>query len=425
MILSLMTFLAIVSVPGMLGAMLAEAGLRRIHTPIRWAWLAGMALGPVLLIVGQFVARSGLRGLGGGTAGFPTIELSPLLLGSANHGTEGALAWLAPALLWLTASAAMGILLIRAYRALLRERARWQKARILGRDVYVSPDRGPAIAGVVRPWIILPRWALKLDEPELEMVLLHEEEHVRAGDSALLALALALVALTAWNPITWWQLRRLRLAVEMDCDRRVLRQVPDRRTYGQSLLTVAGRAARPSLGWAAFAESSWSLQQRILAMTATSSRWTGLSGVLLITLGVVVGGQACGVENPAGNEYVPLEETSAQVEHKIQEATSEEPTFTPFTAAPSILNRQEVIEAMEGQYPPLLREAGIGGTVRVYFFIDPEGVVQDARIEESSGQTALDDAAIRVARVFQFSPALNEDKTVPVWVSFPITFQTR
>jgi TonB family protein len=347
------------------------------------------------------------------------------MLGATDSAARGALSGLAPALLWATASLAVVVLLVRARHELLRERARWHEARVLGRHVFLSPDRGPAIAGVTRPWIVLPRWVLDLEEPELRMVLLHEEEHVRAGDSALLALALALVVLTAWNPLTWWQLSRLRLAVEMDCDQRVLGQFPDRRAYGQSLLTVAARAGRTSLGWAAFAESSSSLQRRILAMTATTSQWTGLGGVLLVTLGVVVGVQACGVENPMGPETVAPEEATAQVEHDIQEAVSKEPTFTPFTVAPSITNRQEVIEAMEGQYPPLLREAGIGGTVRVYFLIGPDGVVQDTRIDKSSGHTTLDEAAVRVAHVFQFTPALNRDEKVAVWVSFPITFQTR
>jgi protein TonB len=104
---------------------------------------------------------------------------------------------------------------------------------------------------------------------------------------------------------------------------------------------------------------------------------------------------------------------------------SAQPTFTPFTVAPEIQNRNEVIRAMEREYPPLLRDAGIGGTVRVYFFIDEGGRVQDTRIDQSSGHQALDQAALNVAEVYQFSPALNRDQRVPVWVSFPITFQVR
>ena len=104
---------------------------------------------------------------------------------------------------------------------------------------------------------------------------------------------------------------------------------------------------------------------------------------------------------------------------------SSAPTFTPFTVAPSIQNRQEVVRAMEREYPPLLRDAGIGGTVRVYFFIDENGAVQDYRIDQTSGHQALDDAALAVADVYRFTAALNRDKKVPVWVSFPITFQVR
>ena len=35
------------------------------------------------------------------------------------------------------------------------------------------------------------------------------------------------------------------------------------------------------------------------------------------------------------------------------------------------------------------------------------------------------DAAIKVAGIMKFTPALNRDKKVPVWVSLPITFQVR
>jgi protein TonB len=122
-------------------------------------------------------------------------------------------------------------------------------------------------------------------------------------------------------------------------------------------------------------------------------------------------------ENPVEDLPPPPDEAATDL--------SAAPTFTPFTVAPGIQNRNDVVRAMEREYPPLLRDAGIGGTVRVYFFIDEEGQVQDYRIDQSSGHQALDDAALAVADVYRFSPALNRDKRVPVWVSFPITFQVR
>lgn len=104
---------------------------------------------------------------------------------------------------------------------------------------------------------------------------------------------------------------------------------------------------------------------------------------------------------------------------------SEAPTFTPFTVKPGVKNRDELTRAMEREYPPLLRDAGIGGTVLVHFFIDEEGVVQNALVAESSGHTALDEAALKIAPIIRFTPALNRDKRVPVWIQLPITFNTR
>lgn len=101
------------------------------------------------------------------------------------------------------------------------------------------------------------------------------------------------------------------------------------------------------------------------------------------------------------------------------------PVFTPYTVRPSIMNRGEVTRALEREYPPLLRDAGIGGTVLVWFFIDEEGRLQRTQVHESSGHRALDEAALKVADVIRFSPALNRDKQVPVWISLPITFTTR
>lgn len=101
------------------------------------------------------------------------------------------------------------------------------------------------------------------------------------------------------------------------------------------------------------------------------------------------------------------------------------PAFTPYTVAPELKNTDEVMRALQRAYPPLLRDAGIGGNVLVWFFIDEQGRVQNSQIKESSGHDALDQAAVEVAEVYQFTPALNRDKRVPVWIALPIVFQTR
>ncbi len=122
-------------------------------------------------------------------------------------------------------------------------------------------------------------------------------------------------------------------------------------------------------------------------------------------------------------ENLPPPPTESAVE--AAEDLTAGPTFTPYTVGPTLLNRSQVAEAMVESYPEVLRRSGIGGVVRVYFFINQEGVVQDFRIHQSSGFTELDEAALAVADVYRFSPAMNRDREVPVWVSLPIEFQVR
>ena len=84
-----------------------------------------------------------------------------------------------------------------------------------------------------------------------------------------------------------------------------------------------------------------------------------------------------------------------------------------------------VARALEAAYPPLLRDRGISGTTKVWFFVDERGRVQRIQIDESSGNRQLDQAALTVARTIEFSPAMNKGEEVPVWISLPITFTVR
>ena len=111
--------------------------------------------------------------------------------------------------------------------------------------------------------------------------------------------------------------------------------------------------------------------------------------------------------------------------HEGDADLSAAPVFTPMTVAPEIRNRREVEAALLREYPVLLRNAGIGGQVVVWFFISEEGTVLDRRVSQSSGLTLLDDAALQVADVFRFTPALNRERIVQVWIQLPITFRVQ
>lgn len=104
---------------------------------------------------------------------------------------------------------------------------------------------------------------------------------------------------------------------------------------------------------------------------------------------------------------------------------SSQPTFTPYEVAPEIRNRTEIVRALTNEYPSTLRDAGIGGRVVMHFFIDATGALENYIVAESSGFEALDEAAMRVAEVYEFTPALNQGEQVAVWIQVPITFESR
>src|SRR5881628_3003138 len=75
------------------------------------------------------------------------------------------------------------------------------------------------------------------------------------------------VALMPWNIALWLQARRLRLAIEMDCDARVLRVHPSPERYGLLMLTIAQRrAVAPTLFAPMLSEPTSQLERRIIAM---------------------------------------------------------------------------------------------------------------------------------------------------------------
>ena len=124
-----------------------------------------------------------------------------------------------------------------------------------------------------------------------------------------------------------------------------------------------------------------------------------------------------GVEGGRANGNANVKVTAENVEAA--------PTFTPYTVKPDLLNREAVSRALVRNYPPLLRDAGIGGTTLVWLLIDEAGTVIKTQVKEGSGHEALDQAALKVADIMKFSPALNRDQKVKVWIQLPIVFKTQ
>lgn len=101
---------------------------------------------------------------------------------------------------------------------------------------------------------------------------------------------------------------------------------------------------------------------------------------------------------------------------------SDVPSYIPRDVEPRMTNRREVQRVIQSRYPSMLREAGIGGTVQLYIFVDENGQPAKSQVQKSSGYPQLDQAAADVVKQMEFSPAMNRDKPVGVWVLQSVQF---
>jgi TonB family protein len=556
--------------------------------PLRWIWTAALVAScsvPFVARARPAAAPVDAAGAGVYVAGAPD---APPAAGALEPGAPPApqqagrvgLGWTSPALpahldrwamlLWGVLSVVAATAVIRSSLLLRGSRRTWRAASLDGRTVMLSAEVGPAVVGVLRPAIVVPRWVLDAPRPDRELVLRHEEEHARARDPQLLFAALMLSVLLPWNLALLWQRRRLRMAVELDCDRRVLRGSGELRRYATLLVDMGRRGALARLRAVGLTHPLPLLERRIRTMTRSTGPTRAATAALAVAACVFANGalrldappvvpaaQASGwlPGGPPAREVVsppppPVQSVPAVVEGQaappsveppvvpVQEqvvgritgrvtdavsgaplqyvqvyireeslgtitratgafeiagvpagtyelraerlglalgsvevvvpdgGTAEAifqlraqaigldeiisdsvsaptpppvraappptrspnvppgtPVFTPFTVRPSVTNASEVRNALRRGYPTELRDAGIGGTVFVNVFVDETGLPRNKMINRSSGSSRLDEVALAVVGEVRFSPGLNRDQAVAVWVTFPLTFR--
>ena len=282
MIAAWMLYSVIVSVLLCVAAGAADRLCAALRVPRRWPWLAAMALSLVWSAVAfvDLVTRD---------PQVASLEAGGIVRDKVAYAdaSSGAIAPVAPVsdvlqatyafvarmddatalLLWVVITTALiGIVAVTVLR-LRRLRATWRTHRIGDTSVLVSRDTGPALIGVRAPSIVLPAWLLLETDERQRLIVQHEVEHLRARDHLALAASCIAACLLPWNAALWWLLRRTRLAVEVDCDARVLRNGAAAAAYGELLLDVTGRTRTRPLAVPALADSRTHLERRLIAMT--------------------------------------------------------------------------------------------------------------------------------------------------------------
>lgn len=429
-----------------LAAFAAERALGHYRKPVRGVWVAALA-GSLLLPVAAYVVPALVAHLSPMPQGIPisVASLSGLAVESAGAGEAAGFDWAAAASaagtliawLWGVSVLALSGYLIGSYRGLKREMEGWTPGKVLGAPVMMSRTRGPAVVGIRRGVIVMPTWIADLEEELLRLVFLHEREHQRAGDQRWFALGLFAAIAMPWNPIVWWQLHRLRLAIEYDCDRRVIERGVSRREYAEALLAVGSRVSEAPFAAAAFTERKPAVERRLRRMTDPLRRLRGPRAALAGGVGTLALILACGSQPPTASDdqassvYAVVERAMPDEASPYKNlppppaggSASDRPSFLPYDKPPTLANRGEVMNRLQRYYPRNLWDAGIGGRVELWLHIDEQGEVAGYQIKTSSGNPRFDDAAKRVAESMRFTPALNRDQPTPVWVSQWFTFE--
>ena len=111
----------------------------------------------------------------------------------------------------------------------------------------------------------------------------HEEEHRKAHDGRVLFIASLAIVIVPWNFGMWWLVRRLALAIELDCDQRVVRTLGEPRKYATLLLDVAQAGRGGPRLQPGFIGGAVALERRLRALVKPTSHSLTLRYILLAT----------------------------------------------------------------------------------------------------------------------------------------------
>ena len=395
-------------------AVVLDAVLRARGIGVRFVWLSALALTLLATILAMIVPAARVESMtlpDGVATGLTGVSaLPPHVRQASSLTTEelfaGSDAVLPPA--WALISMLLLIAIGFGRRRLRRERMRSHAADLLGHPVLLTEATGPAVAGIREPVVFVPRWVLALDEPSQRLLVAHEVEHVKGRDTAVLFGGALAVAILPWNPVVWWMVRRLRLAVEQDCDARVLARHPGVRRYADLLLLAASRHGLASRLLAAhFGEHASDLLRRIEAMTSRGRLpWRqSASGALVAAVLTVV---SC--ETPRPEPVAPLSPRAEGSE--ASESVYEE------VVKPALLSGSRT-----PKYPDILRQAGVEGEVLVSFTVDESGRPDVATLQVIRSTHELFSVAVREALPgMRFRPAERDGRKVKLTVQEPFTF---
>ena len=231
-----------------------------------------------------------------------------------------------------------------AVRAMLAETAADLGLRgPLPRVLLTDTQQGPALCGLLRPVILLPRGLIEqLDSQALPLVLRHELIHLARRDLGWNLLQVCVQVVWWWHPLVWFANARVRALREAAVDEAVMLE-PGSDEYPATLVAVARTCVIPSrmpMAFLGILESGGRLEARVRRLVERplprSARlgWVGwvtvfMAGALFLPMGF-----ARRVEPPALAALAAKAPTDA----KTLPAGGSTASLKPTPAAPAELN---------------------------------------------------------------------------------------
>ena len=390
-------------------AFCAESALRAAGRPTRWPWLVALVASVVWPVCAPFARRS--DALQSVAITLPTIQVVPDQLPATMPWTQ----WIDVVLLTLWAVSSMIVLvrLVHALVVLARVRRASEPRMVDGVPVLVSASAGPAVIGVIQPRVMLPLALLDLEAPLRRLVLRHEQEHCRARDPWIVVGSAFALAVVPWNLPLWWIARRVRLAIEVDCDARVLATEPNATRYGQLLLLIAQRE-RITMFAPMLAASSSHLEQRIAAMLPIRSNRRRSKIAVALVASVVAGIAACTSRISGGSAGPTPVVTSNSSDVNLDQ------TYFEFQVTKQV---QQIPGTGNIRYPEALRAANVQGEILAQFVVDASGQFVPGSFQMLRSSHDLFTQAVSSALpTMKFSPAEVRGTKVKQLVQQPFTF---
>jgi beta-lactamase regulating signal transducer with metallopeptidase domain len=189
----------------------------------------------------------------------------------------------------------------------------WSRVRRMGRRPALVTSDAVATAAVIgggTPMIAVAAELLaRLDDEELDRVLVHEWAHVQRRDDLLSILQLLVRVVAGWHPAAWWIDRRLHLEREAACDEVVVAVSGSPKSYAMCLVKLAGLRADRAAMLAAPAIRGGGLHDRvarIVARRVSLSRPASRAVTALVVCALCVVSLAAGTLTIVDAEELPL-----------------------------------------------------------------------------------------------------------------------